>query len=125
MSIDRSLKAKGALTRHRNVLTRTERVERLKKEEKWLEGDSLWGLPKVANRKSHAGKKAAKAEAKEGVVTEAAAAPAAEQAGKAPAGAAKAKTADTKTKAADAKGKTAEVKAKTAEPKSKAAEGKK
>jgi len=57
MSIDRSLKIKGALTRHRNVLTRAERIEKLKDEEKWTEQDSLLGLPKVAHRKSHAGRK--------------------------------------------------------------------
>ena len=57
MSIDRSLKIKGALTRHRNVLTRTERVDKLKEDERWSESDSLLGLPKVAHRKSHAGKK--------------------------------------------------------------------
>jgi len=57
MSIDRSLKIKGALTRHRNVLTRAERIEQLKDEEQWTEGDSLLGLPKVAHRKSHAGRK--------------------------------------------------------------------
>jgi small basic protein (TIGR04137 family) len=62
MSIDRSLKLKGALVRHRNVLTRAERVERLKEEERWAEGDSLLGLPKVANRKVSVSKK--KAEAK-------------------------------------------------------------
>ena len=62
MSIDRSLKLKGALARHRNVLTRAERVERLKEEERWAEGDNLLGLPKVANRKVSVGKK--KAEAK-------------------------------------------------------------
>jgi len=65
MSIDRSLKIKGALSRHRNVLTRAERVEQLKEEEKWSEGDSLLGLPKVAHRKSHAGRKAKEATAKE------------------------------------------------------------
>ena len=59
MSIDRSLKFKGALSRHRNVLTRPERVAKLKDEERWSEGDSVFGLPKVAHRKSHAGKKAA------------------------------------------------------------------
>ena len=59
MSIDRSLKVKGALTRHRNVLTRAERVEKLKDQEKWLDGQSVFGLPKVVHRKSHAGKKAA------------------------------------------------------------------
>ncbi|UCE99158.1 MAG: small basic protein [Planctomycetota bacterium] len=60
MSIDRSLKVKGALKRHRNVLSRTERIEQLKDEERWSDGDSLFGLPKVAHRKSHAGRKAAK-----------------------------------------------------------------
>ena len=54
MSLDRSLKIKGALTRHRNVLTRAERIDKLKDEEKWSEGDRLTGLPKVAHRKSHA-----------------------------------------------------------------------
>ncbi len=57
MSIDPSLKIKGALTRHRNVLTRAERIEKLKDEELWSEGDSLLGLQKVAHRKSHAGRK--------------------------------------------------------------------
>ena len=71
MSIDRSLKVKGALSRHRNVLRRAERIEQLKDEERWSEGDSLFGLPKVAHRKSHAGRKAAKAEvAKEAAATE-------------------------------------------------------
>jgi small basic protein (TIGR04137 family) len=60
MSIDRSLKIKGALSRHRNVLKRAERIETLKEEERWDEGDSLLGLPKVAHRKSHAGRKEAK-----------------------------------------------------------------
>ena len=71
MSIDRSLKIKGALSRHRNVLTRAERIEKLKEEERWSEGDSLLGLPKVAHRKSHAGRK--EAPAKEAVTEEAAA----------------------------------------------------
>ena len=57
MSIDSSFKIKGALARHRNVLTRAERIEQLKEEEKWTEQDSVLGLPKVAHRKSHAGKK--------------------------------------------------------------------
>ncbi len=57
MSIDRSLKIKGALSRHRNVLSRAERIEKLIEEERWSEGDSLLGLPKVAHRKSHAGRK--------------------------------------------------------------------
>ncbi len=69
MSIDRSLKIKGALSRHRNVLTRAERIEKLKEEERWSEGESLLGLPKVAHRKSHAGRK--EAPAKEAVTEEA------------------------------------------------------
>ena len=71
MSIDRSLKIKGALSRHRNVLTRAERIETLKEEERWNESDSLLGLPKVAHRKSHAGRKEAKEKvAEEGVAVE-------------------------------------------------------
>ena len=59
MSIDPSLKTKSALTRHRNVLSRAERIEQLKKEDRWEEGDALFGLPKVAHRKAHTGKKGA------------------------------------------------------------------
>ena len=65
MSIDRSLKIKGALTRHRNVLSRAERIEKLKDEEKWSEGDPVYGLQKVAHRKSHAGRKEKVAQAAE------------------------------------------------------------
>ena len=61
MSIDRSLKVKGALERHRNVLTRAERVVKLQDEERWEEDQSVIGLPKVAHRKSHAGRKAKEA----------------------------------------------------------------
>jgi len=68
MSIDPSLKIKGALTRHRNVLTRTERIEKLRDEERWSEGDSLLGLQKVAHRKSHAGRKDKEAPAAEAAV---------------------------------------------------------
>ena len=60
MSIDRSLRLKDALVRHRNVLTRAERIAKLKDEERWEDDSSVLGLPKVAHRKSHAGKKEAK-----------------------------------------------------------------
>lgn len=63
MSLDRSLKIKGALKRHRNVLSRAERIQKLQDEERWNEDDSLFGLPKVAHRKTHAGRKEAKATA--------------------------------------------------------------
>jgi small basic protein (TIGR04137 family) len=79
MSVDRSLKIKGALTRHRNVLTRAERIEQLKNEEKWSEGDPLLGLPKVAHRKSHAGRKGKEAPAKETETESTVEAPASEE----------------------------------------------
>ena len=65
MSIDPSLKINGALTRHRNVLKRAERIDLLKEEDRWTEEDSLLGLPKVAHRKSHAGRKDEEDKAKE------------------------------------------------------------
>ena len=62
MSIDRSLKVKGALSRHRNVLSRNERIEILKEEDRWQEGDNVTGLPKVGHRKMGGGKKEKAAE---------------------------------------------------------------
>jgi small basic protein (TIGR04137 family) len=47
MSIDKSLKRKNTLQRARNVLTRGERIEQLKKEERLAPGRSPYGLPKV------------------------------------------------------------------------------
>lgn len=72
MSIDPSLKVKGALSRHRNVLSRAERIEKLIEEERWEEGDEVTGLPKVSHRKSHSGKKESKADtaAEEAAATE-------------------------------------------------------
>ena len=98
MSLDPSLKSASALVRHRNVLTRDERIGRLKEAEKWQDGRSVFGLPKVANRKV-ALAKAEKAEAAEGAVP--GAAPAAGAAAAPAAGAAPAKGA-----AAPAKGAT-------------------
>lgn len=60
MSIDRSLKTAGALSRHRNVLSRDERVLKLMEEGSWVESDGVTGLPKVANRKAVAGASAKK-----------------------------------------------------------------
>ncbi len=62
MSIDRSLRAKSALVRHRNVLTRAERVTHLQDQEQWVEGTSPLGLPKITHRRAKTGKKKAKAE---------------------------------------------------------------
>ena len=60
MSMDRSLKAGAGLVRHRNVLTRDERVTRLESEGKWDESKSVQGLVKVGNRKLIIGGKAEK-----------------------------------------------------------------
>ena len=50
MSIDKSLKPHSALKRHRSVLTRAERVERLETSESgWTAEDGVLGLPKVRN----------------------------------------------------------------------------
>lgn len=57
MSLDKSLKPKNMLERHRNVLTRAERIERLKEQGRWTEDMSALGLPKVAHRKAAVGKK--------------------------------------------------------------------
>jgi small basic protein (TIGR04137 family) len=74
MSLDRSLKGKSTLERHRNVLKRAERIVLLEDNDKWTEGKSgIYNLPKVAHRKAVAAKKPAKAEAGEAGATVAAA----------------------------------------------------
>jgi len=52
MSMDKGLKPRNALARHRNVLSRDERIAALKDIETWEDGASVFGLPKVANRKA-------------------------------------------------------------------------
>jgi len=47
MSIDKSLRRKNQLARARNVLTRGERIKTLQDEERWQDGRSPFGLPKV------------------------------------------------------------------------------
>ena len=47
MTMDKSLRVRRGLTRSRSVLTRAERIERLKANERWQEGDSPFGLDKV------------------------------------------------------------------------------
>lgn len=76
MSLDRSLKTGGTLTRHRNVLTRAERLKRLADVERFKQGDSVFGLPKVANRNVKVGKKS-KAKKEEDAAAAPGAAPAA------------------------------------------------
>jgi len=60
MSVDKSLKISNRLMRSRSVLSRAERLAKLKDEGRWEEGDSLFGLPKVRVRKT---KRRAKAKA--------------------------------------------------------------
>ena len=51
MTIDKSLKVKRGGSSNRSVMTRIERLEKLKETERWQEGDSPFGLPKVRVRK--------------------------------------------------------------------------
>lgn len=49
MSVHNTLSNRGGLKRHRNVLTREERLARLEAEGRWHEPQSVLGLPKVLN----------------------------------------------------------------------------
>jgi small basic protein (TIGR04137 family) len=75
MTIDKSLRVKAGAISNRNVLTRAERVLKLQESERWKEGDSVLGLPKVRVLKLALKKKKKAAKAEEGA--EGAAAPAA------------------------------------------------
>jgi small basic protein (TIGR04137 family) len=69
MSLHRSLRSANMLARHRNVLTRVERLEKLEEQKRWdREEDSVLGLPKVRSMKRVGKKKKKKGaeEAKEG-----------------------------------------------------------
>ena len=83
MTIDKSLKVRRGATNSRSVLSRAERIERLKETERWTEGASPLGLPKVRVRKLAMKKKKKKAKEEEGA--DGAAAPAAGGKGAAPA----------------------------------------
>lgn len=62
MSLDSSLKSGAGLARHRNVLTRAERLQRLLELGTIPSVDeaSVLGMPKVSHRKMAIGKKQAK-----------------------------------------------------------------
>ena len=47
MTIDKSLKIKAGSAKMRNVMTRAERLTKLIETERWSEGDSVYGMPKV------------------------------------------------------------------------------
>src|SRR6187401_2654598 len=74
MTIDKSLRVKAGAISNRNVLTRAERILKLKETERWKEGDRVLGLPKVRVLKLALKKKKKAAKAEEGA--EGAAAPA-------------------------------------------------
>jgi len=62
MTIDKSLKIRRGLLRSRSVLTRAERLQKLAETDRWQEGDSPFGLPKVRVRKMVLKKKKKKKE---------------------------------------------------------------
>lgn len=65
MSIDKSLKRKGGMTRSRCVLTRAERIAKMIENGKWNDSSSPFGLPKTRVQKIVL-KKKVKKEATEG-----------------------------------------------------------
>ena len=77
MTLDKSLRVKRGANRNRSVMTRVERLARLKEVDRWKEGDSPLGLPKVRVRKMTIKKKKKKKEDEEGAAADGGAAPAA------------------------------------------------
>ena len=68
MTIDKSLKISRGSLQNRNVLTRVERLKQLAEEERWNNGDSPFGLPKVRVAKVSLGRvKKVKDEVDEGL----------------------------------------------------------
>jgi small basic protein (TIGR04137 family) len=47
MTMDKSLKSRSNMAGQRSVLSRGERLEKLKQSDRWKDGDSPFGLPKV------------------------------------------------------------------------------
>ena len=74
MAIDKSLRRKGRLVRSRNVMTREERIDQMKRDETWIAGRSPLGLPKtrVVKIVTKKKKKAKDEKAEEGAVAPAA-----------------------------------------------------
>jgi small basic protein (TIGR04137 family) len=78
VTIDKSLRVRRGMVRSRSVLNRAERLERLKATDRWRDGDSPMGLPKVRVHKMAMKKKKKKKEEEgEGEGVAAAPAPAA------------------------------------------------
>jgi small basic protein (TIGR04137 family) len=51
VSIHPSLKIASGSSKHNNVLTKKERMERLRNSGIWTEQSTIYGMPKVGNRK--------------------------------------------------------------------------
>jgi len=66
MTIDKSLRVRAGSNRQRSVLTRAERLSKLKEADRWEEGDSPLGLPKVRVIKLSMKKKKKRKEEDEG-----------------------------------------------------------
>jgi small basic protein (TIGR04137 family) len=82
MSQHPSLRIDSVRTKHRNVLKRHERIQRLIEQEKWKDRASAFGLPKVKSMKIKVKKvKAEKAEGEAAKAATPASAPAAPPAG--------------------------------------------
>lgn len=80
MSQHNSLRVDSVGVKHRNVLTRLERVKKMQSEERWNESSKIFGLPKIKSMKMKV-KKAKEAPAAEDAAK--AGAPALPAAGKA------------------------------------------
>jgi small basic protein (TIGR04137 family) len=57
VTIDKSLKRKGRLARARSVLSRDERIKQMKADDRWTDGQSPFGLPKLRVIRLVVGKK--------------------------------------------------------------------
>lgn len=66
MSLDPSLKIKSRLRKIRSVLSRVERIEMLKADDRWDESKSAFGLPKTKVPRISIGKKKKEKKAEEG-----------------------------------------------------------
>lgn len=66
MTMDKSLQIRAGLVRSRSVLSRGERIARLQSSDRWLEGQSPLGLPKVRVYKISMKKKKKRKEEEEG-----------------------------------------------------------
>lgn len=86
MTMDKSLQLRAGLARSRSVLTRDERIAKLKEADRWQDGRSPLGLPKVRVIKLAMKKKKKKEEGEEGAAAATAAEAPKKEAGKKEAG---------------------------------------